>query len=121
VGFAETFPWLQVDERTHVDGFLGTRRCPPATPNRPARPDEFALDKTNNEIDLSAANDARLRDTLAKFFNAATEVRNKPIPRQDRKPTAGTRPGKKQTLANRESAGCNGYQGSDRGRISTTI
>ena len=28
----------------------------------------FALDKINYEIDLSAANDARLRDKLAKFL-----------------------------------------------------
>ena len=34
----------------------------------------FSLDKTNYEIDLSAANEARLRDKLAKFVAAATPL-----------------------------------------------
>jgi hypothetical protein len=81
----------------------------------------FALDKINYEIDLSAANDTRLRDALARFVNAATEVKNKPAPGRGRKTAAGTRPDKEQTQAIREWARANGYQVSERGRISVTI
>ena len=35
----------------------------------------FALDTINYEIDLSAVTDARLRENLARFLNAATEVK----------------------------------------------
>jgi hypothetical protein len=83
----------------------------------------FALDKINYEIDLSAANDTRLRDALARFVNAATEVKNKPAPGRGRKTAAaaGTRPDKEQAQAIREWARANGYQVSERGRISVTI
>ena len=81
----------------------------------------FALDKINYEIDLSAANDTRLRDALARFVNAATEVKDKPAPGRGRKTAAGTRPDKEQAQAIREWARANGYQVSERGRISVTI
>ena len=84
----------------------------------------FALDKINYEIDLSAANNTRLRDTLAKFLDAATEVKDKPVARRGRKTAAaaaGTRPDKEQTQAIREWARVNGFQVSDRGRIAASI
>lgn len=43
----------------------------------------FALDKASDETDLSAANEARLRDKLAKFLDAATEVKNTPATGED--------------------------------------
>ena len=83
----------------------------------------FALDKINYEIDLSAANDTRLRDKLARFLGAATEVKDKSVPRRGRKPAAaaGARADKEQTQAIREWARANGYPVSDRGRIAATI
>jgi hypothetical protein len=83
----------------------------------------IGLDKVGYEIDLSAANEARLRDKLARFVEAATEVKNKPVVRRGRKPAAvaSTRPDKEQTLAIREWARTNGYQVSARGRISAAI
>ena len=83
----------------------------------------IALDKVGYEIDLSAANEARLRDKLARFIDAATEVRNKPAGRRGRVPAgiANTRPDKLQTQAIREWARANGHKVSDRGRIAATI
>jgi len=83
----------------------------------------IALDKIEYEIDLSAANEARLRDNLAKFVEAATEVRKKSVVRRGRRPAAvtSTRPDKEQTLAIREWARANGHKVSDRGRISAAI
>ena len=83
----------------------------------------FALDKVSYEIDLSPANEARLRDKLAKFVDAATQVKNNPATRPGRKPaaTASSRPDKEQTQAIREWARTNGHQVSARGRISAAI
>ena len=83
----------------------------------------FALDKVSYEIDLSPANEARLRDKLAKFVDAATEVKNNPATRRGRKPAAAAmdRPDKEQTQAIREWARTNGHQVSARGRISAAI
>lgn len=84
---------------------------------------EIALDKANYEIDLSAANQARLREKLARFVDAATEVKSKPAARRGRKaaPAPASRPGREQTQAIREWARANGYQVSERGRISAAI
>lgn len=83
----------------------------------------IALDKVSYEIDLSAANEARLRDKLARFVDAATEVKSKPTPRRGQKSAAvaSTRPDKEQTQAIREWARANGHKVSDRGRISAAI
>jgi len=83
----------------------------------------IALDKVSYEIDLSAANAARLRDKLARFVDAATEVKDKPGPRRGSKAVAvsSTRPDKEQTQAIREWARAHGYQVSDRGRIPAAI
>ena len=82
----------------------------------------IALDKVSYEIGLSTANEARLRDKLAKFIDGATELKNNPS-QQARKSAAvsTTRPDKEQTQAIREWAKANGYQVSDRGRISAAI
>jgi len=84
----------------------------------------IALDKTSYEIDLSAANEARLRDNLGRFVDAATEVKTTPAARRrGRKvaPTANTRPDKEQTQAIREWAKTHGHQVAARGRISAAI
>ena len=85
----------------------------------------FSLDKTDYEIDLSAANEARLRDKLAKFVAAATPLH----PQRAVRRSAGkavkavkTPPvGREQTQAIREWARNNGHEVSDRGRISAAI
>ena len=60
----------------------------------------LALDKVSYEIDLSAANQSRLREKLARFVDAATEVKTTPIQRRGRKPAAaGARPDREQTQA----------------------
>jgi nucleoid-associated protein Lsr2 len=84
----------------------------------------IALDKIDYEIDLSAANEARLRDKLARFVDAATELKTKPTTSRRGPKSAAvstTRPDKEQTQAIREWAKANGYQVSDRGRISAAI
>ncbi len=83
----------------------------------------IALDKVSYEIDLSATNETRLRDKLAKFVDAATEVKAKPAVRRGRKTAAvaSTRPDREQTQAIREWARSNGHQVSERGRISAAI
>jgi hypothetical protein len=83
----------------------------------------IALDKIDYEIDLSAANEARLHDKLARFVDAATEVKTKPAAGRGRKSAAvvSTRPDKEQTQVIREWARANGHQVSDRGRISAAI
>ena len=85
----------------------------------------LALDKVNYEIDLSAVNEARLREKLARFVDAATEVKVKPVARRGQRATpaavASTRPDKEQTRAIREWANVNGHQVSARGRISAAV
>jgi hypothetical protein len=90
---------------------------------------QFHLDKTNYEIDLTAANEARLRDKLARFLDAATPAqppRTAPRTRRAVKPrtrrTVKTLPaGRDQTQAIRDWAKTAGYEISTRGRIPKTI
>ena len=79
----------------------------------------FSLDKTNYEIDLSAANEARLRDKLAKFVAVATPLHPQRAVR--RKAVKAAPVGREQTQAIREWARSNGHEVSDRGRISAAI
>ncbi len=81
----------------------------------------FSLDKKNYEIDLSAANEARLRDKLTKFVAAATPLHPQ-RGRAVRRIAVKSEPvGKEQTQAIREWARNNGHEVSDRGRISAAI
>ena len=79
----------------------------------------ISLDKKNYEIDLSAANETRLREQLSRFVDAATPVR----PHRGRTAGKAARPAtsKEQTHAIREWARTNGYEVSERGRISAVI
>jgi hypothetical protein len=72
----------------------------------------LALDKVIYEIDLSAVNEARHRDKLAKFVAAGTEVRAKPVAGRGRKSAAAitTRPDKEQTQAIGQWAGPTGIR-----------
>ena len=79
----------------------------------------FSLDKKDYEIDLSAANQARLRDELATFIDAATPLR--PQRRTARGAVKSASVGREQTHAIREWARNNGYEVSERGRISAAI
>ena len=81
----------------------------------------FQLDRQMFEIDLSPTSEARLRNKLAKFIDAATVVRpqgRRPVPRKQGK-TAVT--GREQTQAIRAWAAQNGFEVSERGRISAAV
>lgn len=77
----------------------------------------FALDGTAYEIDLNVKNAAALRDAFAPFIGAARKA-GRP------RPTARVRRGNARPAdlgAVRDWARANGYQVSDRGRISAQI
>ena len=92
----------------------------------------FSLDRTDYEIDLSAGNADRLRENLAKFVSVASPVksaRKAPAARRGAK-AARTRKaakpqnapsGRDQTQAVRDWARNNGFEVSNRGRISKSI
>jgi hypothetical protein len=84
---------------------------------------QIALDKTSYEIDLSPADQARLRETIARYLDVATEVKTKPVTRRGKKsaPIGNARPDKEQTQAIREWAKANGHPVSNRGRIPAAI
>jgi hypothetical protein len=75
----------------------------------------FGLDGINYEIDLSDKNAAKLRDSLARYIGSArrTSPRSR---RSARRSAAGPT-----TAQIREWARSNGYEVSDRGRISAEI
>lgn len=78
----------------------------------------FSLDRKDFEIDLSAANAEQLRGKLAKFVDAATPVK----PQRGRTTTRKSGPAsREQTTAVREWARNNGYEVSERGRISAAV
>jgi Lsr2 len=82
---------------------------------------QISLDGAHFEIDLSAANVARLRDKLTKYLENGTRVtpRKTTQTRRSVKPAATS--GRDQVQAVRDWARQNGYQVSNRGRISGTI
>jgi hypothetical protein len=91
---------------------------------------QFSIDKVSYEIDLSATNADRLRETLTRFVDAGTLVqppkpaRNgraaTPTSTRSRKTTPATS-GRDQVRAVREWATQNGFEVSSRGRISKAI
>jgi hypothetical protein len=79
---------------------------------------EFAVDGRTYEIDLSAANSARLRDLLAPFVTAARRTGGR------RSPAAGasrSTSDREQNQAIREWAQQNGFTVSDRGRLPANV
>lgn len=82
----------------------------------------FSLDGNDFEIDLSADNESRLRDKLARFVDNATPVR--PARGRTGKPGRISRPAASdpdQIRAIRAWAATNGYQVSTRGRIPKSV
>jgi hypothetical protein len=82
---------------------------------------QIALDKVTYEIDLSADNAERLREKLARFVDNGTLVtpsRGTKAVRKVAKPGPASR---EQTTAVREWARNNGYEVSERGRISAAV
>ena len=80
----------------------------------------ISLDGTNFEIDLSAANAARLREKLARYVEHGTRV----APQKNRRSRRVVKPptsGRDQVQAVRDWARQNGYQVSARGRIPKNI
>lgn len=84
----------------------------------------LALDGTNFEIDLSAANAGGLREKLARFIDAASAVevsKSAPARRGPGGTAAPVPSNRDQVQAIREWAKAAGYEVSSRGRISRTI
>jgi hypothetical protein len=80
---------------------------------------EFAVDGKSYEIDLSAANSARLREALAPFISAARRASGR---RRSGAPATG-RPStdREQNQAIREWAQSQGMKISERGRIPSNV
>jgi hypothetical protein len=80
---------------------------------------EFAVDGRTYEIDLSAANSARLREALAPFISAARRAGGR---RRSGSPSTG-RPStdREQNQAIREWAQSQGMKISERGRIPSNV
>lgn len=76
----------------------------------------FALDGVSYEIDLTSENASKLRDSLALWIGHAERTGGRRSAR-----TAPSRPGRRDVGAIREWARENGYDISDRGRISTEV
>ncbi|MBO1766068.1 MULTISPECIES: Lsr2 family protein [unclassified Allobranchiibius] len=77
----------------------------------------FALDGVNYEIDLSAANAARLRDDLATWTGHARKVRGARKATTARA-SSGSTAGRDDLNKIREWGRANGFTVSDRGRVS---
>ena len=83
---------------------------------------EFSLDGTSFEIDLSAANEGRLREKLTRFVDAASPVKQstgKAVKRPAKAVSVATT--KEQTQAIRDWAKAAGLAVSSRGRIAKTV
>jgi hypothetical protein len=80
---------------------------------------EFAVDGRSYEIDLSAANSAKLREVLAPFISAARRVGA----RRSGDPDAPARPAtdRAKNQAIREWAATQGMKISERGRIPSNV
>jgi Lsr2 len=85
---------------------------------------EFAVDGRSYEIDLSAANSAKLRDALAPFVAAARRAggrRSAPVAAPPRATPARPAADRVQNQAIREWAVAQGMKISERGRIPTNV
>jgi hypothetical protein len=82
----------------------------------------FALDGVTYEIDLTNDNAAKLRDALAVWVGNARRVSGRASSGRSASRSSGRRSsGSEDTAAIREWAKSNGYQVSERGRISATV
>jgi nucleoid-associated protein Lsr2 len=82
----------------------------------------FGIDGASYEIDLSAANAAKLRDSLAKYVaNARRAGRSGGRPPGSARRGRGARGDREQTQAIREWARKNGHKVGEKGRIPASI
>lgn len=81
---------------------------------------EFAVDGRSYEIDLSAANSARLRDALAPFISAARRSGGRRTP-SGAAPAPRSSTDREQNQAIREWAQQQGMTISERGRIPSNV
>jgi hypothetical protein len=89
----------------------------------------FALDGVSYEIDLSEDNAEKLRDALAGYVAGARRVDGGRRAARSAKPAKATKsargprttPDREQTHAIREWARANGYEVSERGRLSANV
>jgi hypothetical protein len=83
----------------------------------------FALDGAQYEIDLSAKNAAKMRDTLANYVANARRAGRVSAPRNGGSGRRGrsARGDREQTQAIREWARRNGHKVGDKGRIPSTV
>ncbi|HEX3004137.1 MAG TPA: Lsr2 family protein [Angustibacter sp.] len=82
----------------------------------------FALDGVSYEIDLNTDNAAKLRDALAVWVGNARRVSGRSSSGRSTSRASGRRSaGSEDTAAIREWAKENGYQVSERGRISAEV
>ena len=79
----------------------------------------FALDGSRYEIDLSADNAARLRDTLSVYIASAR--RSARAAGREGGTHRGTRADREQTAAIRQWARENGHQIGDKGRLPSSV
>ncbi|GAA2810446.1 Lsr2 family protein [Saccharopolyspora taberi] len=84
---------------------------------------EFGLDGVNYSIDLSSANAAKLRDSLASYVANArrTGGRKRPGGKQNKPAAAPSAADRERNQAIREWAREQGMQVSDRGRIPSEV
>lgn len=76
----------------------------------------FGLDGVTYEIDLSTRNAAKLRDSFAPYVGVARRAQTRQTRRPGRQGTAGPK-----ASDVREWARANGYQVSERGRVSAEV
>jgi len=81
----------------------------------------FALDGTTYEIDLSAPNAAKLRDSLAPYIGHARRASGRRAAPRAATRSNGRAGGKRDLGDVREWARANGHKVSDRGRISAEV
>ncbi len=79
----------------------------------------FGLDGATYEIDLSAKNAAKLRDAFAPYVGVARRAQTRQTRRQGRSSRQGAGGTKASDI--REWARANGYQVSERGRVSAEV
>jgi hypothetical protein len=79
----------------------------------------FSLDGVSYEIDLSSANAAKMRDTLAPYVGTARRVGGRSTSGRGRGRRAGG--GDNRTAEIREWARTNGYTVNERGRIAADV
>ncbi|WP_114907361.1 histone-like nucleoid-structuring protein Lsr2 [Ornithinimicrobium murale] len=80
---------------------------------------EFALDGVTYEVDLSNANAAKLRDSLAQWIGVARRSGGR---RQTRRRSGGASGASREELAKMRAWGReNGFSVSDRGRVSKEL